>query len=364
MVFPTLPDVPLDPYRSALYTAAELYGDAALRQQPRRPRLRLGGVRARPRRAARGDAARPRRSTRRSRRGWRAARLVGVMGGHALRRGEPGYADAARLGRLLGAHPHRRHRRRSRARWRRPTSAPGWRRARRRASTPCWRAVARVPDYRGRIGAWAGAGLDALDELRPTTDTLGIPTWHYGHEPPNVFASAIAKYFRNAVREAVLLRDLRRRHRVPARGGGHRAGGVPGRLRELLRRPGVGRADGAGRPRALDRGAPRLAAAAPLAPTGGRWRRTCTSSTPSRRPPTVDRLTPVAGLSDSVAASWPQAPSISRPRVSRTVVGMPLASSRRTNSRSSAGSEAVHFEPGVGLSGIRLTWTQPQSPYG
>ena len=48
----------------------------------------------------------------------------------------------------------------------------------------------------------------------------------------------------------------------------------------------------------------------------------------------------------SVAASWPQAPSISRPRVSRTVVGMPLASSRRTNSRSSAGSEAVHFEPG------------------
>ena len=65
----------------------------------------------------------------------------------------------------------------------------------------------------------------------------------------------------------------------------------------------------------------------------------------------------------SMAASWPQAPSISRPRVSRTVVGTPLASSRRTNSRSTSGREAVHFEPGVGLSGIRLTWTQPQSPY-
>ena len=51
------------------------------------------------------------------------------------------------------------------------------------------------------------------------------------------------------------------------------------------------------------------------------------------------------------------------PRVSRTVVGMPFASSRRTNSRSSSGSEAVHLLPGVGLSGIRLTCTQPQSPY-
>ena len=32
-----------------------------------------------------------------------------------------------------------------------------------------------------------------------------MPTWHYGHEPPNLFATAIAKYFRNAQREAILL---------------------------------------------------------------------------------------------------------------------------------------------------------------
>ena len=37
------------------------------------------------------------------------------------------------------------------------------------------------------------------------------------------------------------------------------------------------------------------------------------------------------------AASWPQAPSISRPRVSRTVTGTPCASRRRTNSRSRGG---------------------------
>jgi predicted Rossmann-fold nucleotide-binding protein len=33
-----------------------------------------------------------------------------------------------------------------------------------------------------------------------------VPTWFYGHEPSNVFAAAIAKYFQNSVREATLLR--------------------------------------------------------------------------------------------------------------------------------------------------------------
>ncbi len=34
---------------------------------------------------------------------------------------------------------------------------------------------------------------------------MGIPTWFYGHEPPNAFAQHIAKYFVNAVREDGLL---------------------------------------------------------------------------------------------------------------------------------------------------------------
>ena len=32
-----------------------------------------------------------------------------------------------------------------------------------------------------------------------------MPTWHYGHEPPNVFATRIAKYFANSIREDGLL---------------------------------------------------------------------------------------------------------------------------------------------------------------
>ncbi len=35
--------------------------------------------------------------------------------------------------------------------------------------------------------------------------SLAIPTWFYGHEPSNVFATKIAKYFSNSIREDTLL---------------------------------------------------------------------------------------------------------------------------------------------------------------
>jgi len=35
--------------------------------------------------------------------------------------------------------------------------------------------------------------------------SLGVPTWFYGHEPPNIFATHIAKYFENSLREEGLL---------------------------------------------------------------------------------------------------------------------------------------------------------------
>lgn len=36
-------------------------------------------------------------------------------------------------------------------------------------------------------------------------ESLAIPTWFYGHEPSNVFATSIAKYFSNSIREDTLL---------------------------------------------------------------------------------------------------------------------------------------------------------------
>lgn len=43
-----------------------------------------------------------------------------------------------------------------------------------------------------------------LGDLKPR-ESLGIPTWLYGHEPPNPFATHIAKLFQNSVREEGLV---------------------------------------------------------------------------------------------------------------------------------------------------------------
>jgi predicted Rossmann-fold nucleotide-binding protein len=47
--------------------------------------------------------------------------------------------------------------------------------------------------------------LDILKKYPDGAESLAIPTWFYGHEPSNVFASHIAKYFSNSIREDNLL---------------------------------------------------------------------------------------------------------------------------------------------------------------
>ncbi|WP_235298360.1 LOG family protein [Portibacter marinus] len=46
---------------------------------------------------------------------------------------------------------------------------------------------------------------EVLHEFPEGQESLAIPTWFYGHEPSNVFASHIAKYFSNSIREDTLL---------------------------------------------------------------------------------------------------------------------------------------------------------------
>lgn len=55
---------------------------------------------------------------------------------------------------------------------------------------------------------------------------IGVPTWFYGHEPPNLFATDIAKYFENSVREEGLL--------AIARGGIIYADGNGGTVQEIF----------------------------------------------------------------------------------------------------------------------------------
>ena len=54
----------------------------------------------------------------------------------------------------------------------------------------------------------ADPGSDAAQDLigKLTHGGLALPTWLYGHEPANLFAGQIGKYFSNAVREDSILR--------------------------------------------------------------------------------------------------------------------------------------------------------------
>ncbi len=193
--------VPVDCYRTSLYTAEELYDapvyadtlderahDWALR--PPSPRDSLA--------QALHDHAVDEALT-----AWMTGRsLVGVMGGHALVRGEPAYGEAARLGALLG----RTH---TVATGGGPGAMEAANLGGRLAHEPeavlveALERLAETPSYHPTVDAWVATArtVTGLGD----SPSLGIPTWFYGHEPSNLFATAIAKYFRNALREAILL---------------------------------------------------------------------------------------------------------------------------------------------------------------
>jgi predicted Rossmann-fold nucleotide-binding protein len=81
--------------------------------------------------------------------------------------------------------------------------------------------AARFPDTTGLVGPdgafdvdvlaalhrWQRPAFEVLAEVDPggRGDSLAIPTWFYGHEPPTPFATCIAKYFSNPLREDGLL---------------------------------------------------------------------------------------------------------------------------------------------------------------
>jgi predicted Rossmann-fold nucleotide-binding protein len=195
-------DAPVDPYRGSLYTPAELYDvspyadslDArayAWSLTPPTPQATL--VRALHDHAIDESLA-----------AWLPGhRLVGVMGGHDLDRSSSGYADAARLGWMLGQEH--------------VVATGGGPGAMEAANlggllsgsprddlAGAVATLAGVPSYRPSVDQWADRAR-TVAQGGSGRDTLGVPTWFYGDEPPNLFATAIAKYFRNATREAILL---------------------------------------------------------------------------------------------------------------------------------------------------------------
>ncbi|MCT9868570.1 LOG family protein [Paenarthrobacter aurescens] len=215
LIFPKLQGVPFDPYRGNLYSAAELYKDissteyestldAQVYQWSILPGQRASldaTLAAALHDHAIGDAL----DELLDHGALSGTRIVGVMGGHAAQRGTREFADAARLGRLL-AH----------AGFAVATGGgPGAMEAANMGAylsglpdadaAAALVALAGVPGFRPSVTAWARQAAAVVENHPEGTPTLGIPTWFYGHEPPNLFATHIAKYFGNAIREAILL---------------------------------------------------------------------------------------------------------------------------------------------------------------
>ncbi len=224
VIFPTDPRAPIDPYRGSLYTASELYAgldhgyartpDARAYAWSTDARLR-GDAYVSTLRALHDDAIQD--AFDEALEGWSA---VGVMGGHALRRGCGEYAAAAHLGHDLAASGYVVL----------TGGGPGAMEAANLGAAAPDRArldealarLAAVPGFED-VTEWARIGLDAArswtssprsvaaaaashsagDQSSPPT--FGVPTWFYGHEPPNVFPDLIAKYFSNALREDALI---------------------------------------------------------------------------------------------------------------------------------------------------------------
>ncbi len=65
------------------------------------------------------------------------------------------------------------------------------------------RTLATAPTYKDQ--GFQAAAYAILDRFPDGEESLAIPTWFYGHEPSNLFATYIAKYFSNSIREDTLL---------------------------------------------------------------------------------------------------------------------------------------------------------------
>ena len=63
--------------------------------------------------------------------------------------------------------------------------------------------LATAPKYTDR--GFQAAAYAVLERFPEGEESLAIPTWFYGHEPSNLFATYIAKYFSNSIREDTLL---------------------------------------------------------------------------------------------------------------------------------------------------------------
>ncbi|MBR4809475.1 MAG: hypothetical protein IK031_04265 [Bacteroidales bacterium] len=153
-------------------------------------------------------------------------KVVAVMGGHACKRTDPSFREVALISKELT----------EKGRLMCSGGGPGAMEATHFGAWMAGRTMAEFDDALAmlsvaptfRDAAWLGSAFEVRAKY-PCGEgfrSLGIPTWFYGHEPATPFATDIAKYFQNSVREDILL--------TIAKGGIIYSPGAAGTLQEIF----------------------------------------------------------------------------------------------------------------------------------
>ena len=131
--------------------------------------------------------------------------VVAIMGGHSLSRADAVYADVARLSKTLA----------EQGKLMVSGGGPGAMEATHlgvwfagRSDEELMAAIATLSGApRFEDEGWLSLAFKVMADYPRCEEyrSIGIPTWFYGHEPATPFASHIAKYFDNSIREDGLL---------------------------------------------------------------------------------------------------------------------------------------------------------------
>jgi predicted Rossmann-fold nucleotide-binding protein len=135
--------------------------------------------------------------------GMTKLRCVGFMGGHSTLRTDPFFRKTAHTAKLLAENGY----------YIVSGGGPGIMEAANLGAYLAGRsdeALDMAIDHLGKAPHYKDEGyhqtaVEVLTKYPTGRDNLAIPTWFYGHEPSNLFASHIAKYFSNSIREDTLL---------------------------------------------------------------------------------------------------------------------------------------------------------------
>ncbi len=135
--------------------------------------------------------------------GMTRKRCVGFMGGHSVKRTDLFYKRTAQTTKLLAEHDY----------FITSGGGPGIMEAANlgaymagKSEEDLFQAIqtlSRAPKYTDEH--YHQCALEVLNKFPVGAENLAVPTWFYGHEPSNLFASHIAKYFSNSIREDTLL---------------------------------------------------------------------------------------------------------------------------------------------------------------